>query len=94
MSRLLRLLRALVVGLLVALVRVYQHVLSPLWPATCRYVPTCSQYAVEALRLHGPLRGGWLALRRIGRCHPWGRHGWDPVPGSPDAAHPNHKHTH
>lgn len=49
-------------------------------PSPCRYLPTCSTYAVEAVELHGALRGGWLALRRISRCHPWGGHGYDPVP--------------
>jgi len=46
----------------------------------CRYVPSCSSYAVEALEVHGFVRGGWLSLRRLGRCHPWGQSGWDPVP--------------
>lgn len=49
-------------------------------PSPCRYVPTCSNYALEALECHGAVRGGWLTLRRVGRCHPWGGHGWDPVP--------------
>lgn len=49
-------------------------------PSPCRYVPSCSDYALEALERHGPWRGGFLALRRIGRCHPWARHGLDPVP--------------
>ena len=49
-------------------------------PSPCRYVPTCSSYALEALEVHGFWRGTWLSLRRIGRCHPWGGHGWDPVP--------------
>ena len=49
-------------------------------PSPCRYAPSCSQYAIDALETHGALRGGWLASRRILRCHPWGGHGWDPVP--------------
>lgn len=66
------------------LIRFYQIVISPLFPASCRYTPTCSQYAIEAVRMHGPLRGSWLALKRIGSCHPWGGSGYDPVPGKED----------
>lgn len=69
--------------LLILPVRAYQLLISPLLPASCRYTPTCSQYAIEALKVHGPLRGSWLAIRRIGRCHPWGGHGHDPVPPAP-----------
>ena len=58
----------------------YQHLISPLFPPVSRYTPTCSQYAVEAIRKHGPLKGGWLALKRILRCTPWGGSGYDPVP--------------
>ncbi|MFC6592345.1 membrane protein insertion efficiency factor YidD [Deinococcus lacus] len=65
-------------------VRWYQRALSPKKPVpTCRFTPTCSQYAVEALEKHGALRGGWLATRRIWRCHPWGGSGYDPVPPAP-----------
>lgn len=49
-------------------------------PSPCRFQPTCSSYAMEAIEAHGAMRGSWLALRRIGRCHPWGGQGWDPVP--------------
>ncbi|MBA4071865.1 MAG: membrane protein insertion efficiency factor YidD [Gemmatimonas sp.] len=66
--------------LLVLLVRGYQVALSPLLPASCRYYPTCSHYAIEALEKHGALRGGWLALKRIARCHPFRPGGFDPVP--------------
>lgn len=65
---------------LVALVRFYQRYISPLTPPTCRYSPTCSQYTVEALQKHGLLKGGWLALKRIASCNPWGGSGYDPVP--------------
>ncbi|HKS07623.1 MAG TPA: membrane protein insertion efficiency factor YidD [Gemmatimonadaceae bacterium] len=61
-------------------VRAYQVVLSPMLPASCRYTPTCSHYALEALEKHGPWRGSWLAVRRILRCHPFHRGGYDPVP--------------
>ena len=67
-------------SLLVACVRFYQIALSPLLPASCRYFPTCSAYAVEALERHGALRGSWLTVRRIARCHPFRPGGYDPVP--------------
>lgn len=51
-------------------------------PSPCRYVPSCSEYAREAVAAHGAVRGAWHAVRRLGRCHPWGRHGYDPVPGT------------
>lgn len=70
--------------LLMLLVRFYQVAISPLTPASCRYVPTCSAYALEALERHGALRGGWMTVRRLLRCHPWGAHGYDPVPPAPD----------
>jgi len=66
--------------LLTLLVRAYQYAVSPLLPPSCRYLPTCSQYTVEALRKHGALRGGWLAVRRIARCRPGCPGGHDPVP--------------
>ncbi len=68
---------------LVLLIRVYQVLISPLIGPRCRFLPTCSDYALEALRRHGLVRGGWLAARRIGRCHPWGDSGYDPVPPAP-----------
>ena len=61
-------------------IRFYQRVISPLTPPSCRFTPTCSQYAIEALQKHGPVRGLWLTLRRLSRCHPWGGSGYDPVP--------------
>ena len=66
--------------LFIFLVRFYQVVVSPLKPPTCRYTPTCSQYALEALKKYGAFKGSWLALKRIARCHPCGGCGYDPVP--------------
>ncbi|QNM96784.1 membrane protein insertion efficiency factor YidD [Chitinimonas koreensis] len=66
--------------LLIALIQLYRYTLSPTLGANCRFTPSCSQYAVEALRRHGTWRGGWLTIRRLCRCHPWGGHGHDPVP--------------
>lgn len=66
--------------LLIGLVRLYQIVLSPLFPNACRYTPTCSQYMIEAIKKRGIFKGTWLGLKRLGRCHPWGGHGHDPVP--------------
>jgi putative membrane protein insertion efficiency factor len=70
-----------------ALLWLYRKFVSPALPPACRYYPSCSQYAEEAVRLHGPLRGSWLAARRLLRCHPWAPGGFDPVPGgsSPEA---------
>ena len=65
---------------LLGLVRFYQLAISPLFPPRCRYVPTCSQYAVEALRKHGACKGTCLTVKRLCRCHPWGGSGYDPVP--------------
>lgn len=62
------------------LIRAYQRGISPYFPATCRFTPTCSQYAYEAVVKYGALKGGWLALRRILRCHPFCKGGYDPVP--------------
>ena len=72
--------RSPVAWLLAWPIRFYRAFLSPLLPPACRYDPSCSAYAMGALAEHGALRGSWLAIRRIGRCHPWGGHGHDPVP--------------
>ncbi|PHV11794.1 membrane protein insertion efficiency factor YidD [Chitinimonas sp. BJB300] len=66
--------------LLIALVQLYRYAISPFLGPNCRFTPTCSQYAIDALRCHGARRGGWLTIRRLCRCHPWGGHGHDPVP--------------
>ncbi len=65
---------------LIGLVTVYRWTVSPVLGSNCRYCPTCSEYAIEALRRHGAGRGAWMTLCRIGRCHPWGGYGYDPVP--------------
>lgn len=62
------------------LVKVYQWIISPLFPQSCRYTPTCSSYTIEAIKVWGPIRGVYLGVKRIGSCHPWGGGGHDPVP--------------
>lgn len=73
-------------------IRAYQLLVSPLLPPSCRYLPSCSDYAAEAIATHGALYGSWLALRRLARCHPWGGSGYDPVPRRADPA--LHRHCH
>lgn len=65
---------------LILVIKFYQVFISPLKPPTCRFYPTCSHYAMEAVSKYGALKGGWLAIRRISRCHPWNPGGYDPVP--------------
>lgn len=80
----------------VFLVRCYQVAISPFTPASCRFEPTCSNYTIEALKIHGLFYGGFLATKRILSCHPWGRKGYDPVPTTSDEKkikiNCNHKH--
>jgi len=64
----------------ILLVKFYQAAISPYLPSSCRYTPTCSHYTVEALQKHGLLKGGWMAIKRISSCNPWGGSGYDPVP--------------
>ena len=71
---------ALIGKLFIALIRLYQGMISPLLPGSCRYTPTCSEYAAQALSKYGPWRGGLLTLKRFLSCNPWGGHGHDPVP--------------
>jgi uncharacterized protein len=66
--------------ILIAMIRFYQRAISPLLPPSCRFYPTCSSYGLEAMQRYGALRGSWLTLRRIFRCHPFCRGGYDPVP--------------
>lgn len=68
---------------LIYLIQLYRHMVSPLRPASCRFIPTCSQYAVDALAEYGLLRGSWLSVARLARCGPWHRGGWDPIPERP-----------
>lgn len=64
----------------ILLIKIYQLLISPLFPSSCRYTPTCSHYTLEALKKYGLLKGSWLGIKRISRCHPWGGSGYDPVP--------------
>lgn len=66
--------------IMIWMIRWYQQYISPLTPPSCRYTPTCSQYTLEAIQKYGPFKGLWLGIKRISRCHPWGGHGYDPVP--------------
>lgn len=80
LKRSLRAVKWLLAQPFILLVRFYQVCISPLKPPSCRFTPTCSQYAIEALRKHGPIKGLYLTIRRLLRCHPWGGSGYDPVP--------------
>lgn len=66
--------------ILLLMIKFYQIFISPLCPGVCRYRPTCSQYMAEAVKVHGAIKGIWLGIKRILRCHPWGKSGYDPVP--------------
>ena len=76
----LRFFNKMLMMLMVGLIKFYQGAISPYLPNSCRYSPTCSQYGVEAIRKHGPFKGGWLTLTRVASCNPWGGSGYDPVP--------------
>ncbi|GAO29905.1 membrane protein insertion efficiency factor YidD [Geofilum rubicundum] len=80
MNKFFHYLRQALVFLLVLPVKFYQYAISPMLGSSCRYYPTCSQYTIEALKKHGPIKGLWLAIKRIASCNPWGGHGHDPVP--------------
>lgn len=69
-----------VASIFVLLIKVYQRAISPLLPSSCRYTPSCSAYGIEAFRKHGAIRGGWLTIKRVASCNPWGGSGYDPVP--------------
>ena len=83
--------RGAVVHGVVFLVQLYRNMISPLRPASCRFTPTCSQYAVDALQEYGLFRGSWLAAVRLAKCGPWHRGGWDPIPERADAIESEHE---
>lgn len=72
--------------LLIGFIKAWRALVSPLYGQVCRYYPSCSAYGLEAVQVHGAIKGSWLAVRRISRCHPWAAGGYDPVPGTPAAA--------
>lgn len=80
MRKALRWLRDLLAKTLIGLIRLYQITLSPFIGRACRYTPTCSNYGIEAIRKHGPIKGTWLTIKRVLSCNPWGGSGYDPVP--------------
>ena len=73
-------LKKILVFPLIFLVKIYQRIISPLFPATCRYSPTCSEYTIQALKKHSLIKGVYLSFKRIINCHPWGGSGYDPIP--------------
>ncbi len=75
-----RIVKQLPARFLILLIRIYQYTLSPYLGRSCRFEPTCSAYGVEAIKKHGAIKGGWLTLKRLASCHPWGGSGYDPVP--------------
>ncbi|MEA1873773.1 MAG: membrane protein insertion efficiency factor YidD [Bacteroidota bacterium] len=80
MNKILSLIKRVITLALIAIVKFYKLVISPWTPSSCRHVPTCSSYAIEALQKHGPVKGLWLSVKRLSKCHPWGTSGYDPVP--------------
>jgi putative membrane protein insertion efficiency factor len=80
LTKLTALLKRLLIFPFLVLIKLYQWIISPWLGPSCRYTPTCSHYAVTALKRHGLFKGSWLTLKRISRCHPWGSSGYDPVP--------------
>jgi uncharacterized protein len=83
--------RRVAAGALIGAIRAYRLCLSPWLGTRCRYLPTCSAYAIDAIERFGPLRGAWLAAARIGRCHPWGSSGYDPVPEPDERLKPSRR---
>lgn len=75
-----KIIREALSAIIIVMIKVYQWIISPLIGPKCRYTPTCSQYSIQAIQKHGLAKGIWLTIKRVGRCHPWGGHGYDPVP--------------
>jgi len=75
-----RIFKTILIFIPILLVKIYQIVISPYFPKSCRYVPTCSEYSIQAFKKYGLIKGMWLTINRIRKCHPWGGHGYDPVP--------------
>jgi len=86
-------LKKLLSALLIGLVNIYRYLISPVIGPRCRFHPTCSSYMIEAIQRHGPIKGTWLGLKRLGRCHPYNDGGYDPVPEHDCKAHPNTEKT-
>ena len=80
MKKLIHILKEVLNQILIGLIKFYKYGISPYLPRSCRYTPTCSQYSIDAIKKYGPLKGSYMGLKRILRCHPWGGHGYDPVP--------------
>ncbi len=80
MTALMNFVKLLIGYVFILIIKLYQYLISPLTGASCRYTPTCSQYGIEAVKKYGAFKGGWLTLKRIASCNPWGSHGPDPVP--------------
>ncbi|TAH40467.1 MAG: membrane protein insertion efficiency factor YidD [Bacteroidetes bacterium] len=72
--------KKILVRILIGIIRLYQGAISPFFRASCRFTPSCSQYGIEAIKKYGPLKGTYLTIKRLSRCHPWGGHGYDPLP--------------
>ncbi len=75
-----KLIKTAIASVFIVIIKFYKACISPLLPASCRYTPTCSAYSLEAIQKYGPFKGGWMAIKRIVSCNPWGGHGHDPVP--------------
>lgn len=80
MKKVLRILKKFIGYVFLIPIYIYRYGISPFTPASCRHTPTCSEYFIDAVKIHGPFRGSWMGIKRISRCHPWGTHGYDPVP--------------